>query len=89
LPTALGKTVISALVAANILYNYRDAKILVMAPTRPLVAQHRETFLKILKLREKDTVVLTGHTPAEHRTAFWRSEARIFFSTPQVVKNDL
>jgi Fanconi anemia group M protein len=89
LPTALGKTVISALVAANILYNYRDAKILVMAPTRPLATQHRETFLKILKLREKDTVVLTGHTPAEHRTAFWRSEARIFFSTPQVVRNDL
>jgi Fanconi anemia group M protein len=39
LPTALGKTVISALVAANILYNYRDAKILVMAPTRPLATQ--------------------------------------------------
>jgi Fanconi anemia group M protein len=89
LPTALGKTVISALVAANILYNYRDAKILVMAPTRPLVMQHRETFLKILKLREKDTVVLTGHTPADHRTAFWQGEARIFFSTPQVVRNDL
>jgi Fanconi anemia group M protein len=89
LPTALGKTVISALVAANILYNYRDAKILVMAPTRPLVMQHRETFLKILKLREKDTVVLTGHTPADHRTAFWQGEARIYFSTPQVVRNDL
>ncbi len=89
LPTALGKTVISALTAANILYNYRDAKILVMAPTRPLVTQHRETFHKILKLRERDTAVLTGHTPAEHRTAFWQSEAKIFFSTPQVVRNDL
>ena len=89
LPTALGKTVISAIVAANLLYNYRDAKILVMAPTRPLVMQHRETFLKILKLREKDTVVLTGHTPADHRTAFWQGEARIYFSTPQVVRNDL
>jgi Fanconi anemia group M protein len=89
LPTALGKTVISALASANILYNYRDAKILVMAPTRPLVVQHRGTFLKILKLREKDTVVLTGRTPAGHRKAFWNSEARIFFSTPQVVRNDL
>ena len=89
LPTALGKTVISAVVAANLLYNYRDAKILVMAPTRPLVMQHRETFLKILKLREKDTAVLTGRTPADHRTAFWQGEARIYFSTPQVVRNDL
>ena len=89
LPTALGKTVISAMVAANLLYNYRDAKILVMAPTRPLVMQHRETFLKILKLREKDTAVLTGRTPADRRAAFWNGEARIYFSTPQVVKNDL
>jgi len=70
--------VISAVVAANLLYNYRDAKILVMAPTRPLVMQHRETFLKILKLREKDTAVLTGRTLADHRAAFWHGEARIF-----------
>jgi len=89
LPTALGKTVISALVAANILYSYRDAKVLVMAPTRPLVAQHRETFLKMLKLRENDTVVLTGMTAAEQRTIFWQGDARIYFSTPQVVRNDL
>ncbi len=89
LPTALGKTVISAIVAANMLYNYRDAKILVMAPTRPLVMQHRESFIKILKLRDKDTVVLTGKTPSDKRRFFWNSEARIFFSTPQVVRNDL
>ena len=50
LPTALGKTVISAIVAANILYNYREAKILVMAPTRTLIDQHRRSFLRILKL---------------------------------------
>ena len=37
LPTALGKTVISALVAVDVLYNYRDKRVLVMAPTRPLV----------------------------------------------------
>lgn len=89
LPTALGKTVISAIVAANILYNYRDAKVLVMAPTRPLVMQHRESFLRILKLRDRDTVVLTGKTPADRRRFLWSSEARIFFSTPQVVRNDL
>jgi Fanconi anemia group M protein len=89
LPTALGKTVISAIVAANIIYNYRDAKILVMAPTRPLVAQHRNSFLRMLKLREKDTVLLTGQTPPDHRRLIWEGEARIVFSTPQVVRNDL
>jgi len=89
LPTALGKTVISAIVAANILYNYRDAKVLVMAPTRPLIMQHRDTFLRILKLREKDTALLTGKTPPGHRRFIWEGEARVVFSTPQVVRNDL
>ncbi|MBO3842904.1 MAG: DEAD/DEAH box helicase [Candidatus Brockarchaeota archaeon] len=89
LPTALGKTVISALVAADMLYNYRDSKVLVMAPTRPLVMQHRETFHRFLKLREKDTAVLTGRIPAASRRLFWEGNARVFFSTPQVVRNDL
>ena len=89
LPTALGKTVISALVAAEILYKYRDAKVLVMAPTRPLVMQHRNTFMRILKLRENDTVLLTGKTPPQYRRAVWEGDARIIFSTPQVVRNDL
>lgn len=89
LPTALGKTVISAVVAANVLYNYRDLKVLVMAPTRPLVLQHRNSFLRLLKLREKDTVLLTGETPPDCRRLFWEGEGRVVFSTPQVVRNDL
>ncbi len=89
LPTALGKTVISAIVTANILYKYRNAKVLVMAPTRPLVLQHRTSFLRLLKLREKDTVLLTGETPPKARRILWEGEARIVFSTPQVVRNDL
>jgi Fanconi anemia group M protein len=89
LPTALGKTVISAIVAANTLYNYRDAKVLVMAPTRPLVMQHRNSFLRMLKLKEKDTAILTGKTPSDHRRLFWEGEARVVFCTPQVVRNDL
>jgi Fanconi anemia group M protein len=89
LPTALGKTVISAMTAADLLLNYRNAKILVMAPTRPLVLQHRNSFLRILKLRKKDTSLLTGETPPEIRKIVWEGEARIAFSTPQVVRNDL
>lgn len=89
LPTALGKTVISAIVAANILYNYRDTKVLVMAPTRPLVMQHRSSFTNFLKFREKDTVLLTGKTSPNYRGAIWGGNARVFFSTPQVVRNDL
>jgi Fanconi anemia group M protein len=89
LPTALGKTVISAMVAADLLYNYRNVKVLVMAPTRPLVLQHRNNFLRLLKLREKDTALLTGETYPEYRKIVWEGEARVVFSTPQVVRNDL
>jgi ERCC4-related helicase len=89
LPTALGKTVIAVIVAANVLYNYRDLKVLVLAPTRPLVAQHRDSFIRMLKLREKDTYVLTGETSPSERKGLWESHVRLFFSTPQVVRNDL
>jgi Fanconi anemia group M protein len=89
LPTALGKTVIAALVAADILYQYRDAKVLVMAPTRPLVVQHRASLLRFLKLRANDAVLVTGKTPPSHRRALWTSPARLFLATPQVVRNDL
>ena len=36
LPTALGKTIISLLVCINTLYNNREKRILILAPTRPL-----------------------------------------------------
>ncbi len=89
LPTALGKTVISALVAADVLYRHRKSKVLVMAPTRPLVLQHRKSFMAIMKLRDSDVAFLTGRIPPDHRIAIWNGEARVFFSTPEVVKNDL
>ncbi len=89
LPTALGKTVISALVAADKLYRYDDKKILVMAPTRPLVIQHKNTFMKMLRISEDDVAVLTGRTEQHYRSAVWGSSARIYFATPQVVRNDL
>ena len=89
LPTALGKTVIAVIVAADVLYNYRDSKVLVLAPTRPLVVQHRDSFIRMLRLREKDTHVLTGETPPADRKSLWESRVRLYFSTPQVVRNDL
>jgi ERCC4-like helicases len=54
LPTALGKTVISALVTAETLYRRRNSKVLVLAPTRPLVMQHSRNFRAMLKLRDSD-----------------------------------
>jgi len=88
LPTALGKTIIAALTSAHFLYNYRDLKVLVMAPTRPLVLQHRETFMRLLKLRPQDVQVLTGKYDHSYRSNAWSGSARLYFATPQVVDND-
>ncbi|MEM3421102.1 MAG: helicase-related protein [Candidatus Hadarchaeum sp.] len=88
LPTALGKTVIAALVASHFLYNYSQLKVLVMAPTRPLVLQHRDTFLRLLKLRPDDVQVLTGKYKPNFRLQAWQGKSRIYFATPQVVDND-
>jgi Fanconi anemia group M protein len=89
LPTALGKTVISALAATWFLHNHWDMKILVMAPTRPLVLQHKKTFSKLLRIREEKVTVLTGKVPPSYRRHLWSGDAKIYFATPQVVSNDL
>jgi Fanconi anemia group M protein len=89
LPTALGKTVISALAAAQALYNYRSARVLVMAPTRPLILQHRSSFQRMLRLPEDQFVLLTGKSTADYRRSVWRGHQRIVFATPEVVRNDL
>ncbi|MEM3583945.1 MAG: helicase-related protein [Nitrososphaerales archaeon] len=89
LPTALGKTVISALIAAKILYNYRDKRVLVMAPTRPLCMQHKNTFQRIIRLPQDDFTLLTGKIPSDYREVVWKGSSRIIFATPQVVRNDI
>src|SRR5208283_3634746 len=85
LPTALGKTVISALAVAQTLYTYRDARVLVLAPTRPLILQHRSSFQRMLRLPEDQYVLLTGKSTADYRRSVWRGHQRIVFATPEVV----
>jgi ERCC4-related helicase len=90
LPTALGKTVISLLVCADMLYSYRDRRVLMMAPTRPLISQHMKSFSSILKILDEQIAGVTGKTPPEARRAVWdKKDSRLIFATPQVVKNDL
>ena len=90
LPTALGKTIISLLVSVNILYNHKEKRILILAPTRPLVNQHWDSFTSNIKLLDEQTVVVTGKIPPHARTIVWNNKTiRLFFSTPEVVKNDI
>lgn len=90
LPTALGKTIISLFVCANTLYNFRDKRVLIMAPTRPLVTQHMNSFFSVLKIFEDQIAEVTGKiTPAGRRAIWKKKEIRLVFATPEVVKNDI
>ena len=62
LPTALGKTVIAILVSAHALYNHRRKRVLVIAPTRPLVVQHMKSFFSVLKISQDQLTEVTGKT---------------------------
>jgi Fanconi anemia group M protein len=89
LPTGLGKTVIGILLIANALEKYKGlGKIIILAPTRPLVSQHKASCEKFLNIESNKIVSLTGKTPPIKRSmAFLNS--RIIISTPQVIKNDI
>jgi Fanconi anemia group M protein len=87
LPTALGKTVIAELVAAELLHRYPGCRILFMAPTKPLALQHRESILKHLNLGEGEVATVTGETAV--RPDVWGDPGvRIVTATPQTVWND-
>ena len=94
LPTGLGKTAVALLVAASRLYN-EGGRVLMLAPTKPLVEQHLRFFEKFLLVKnpgdypEKSPFVMfTGDAPPEERTADW-DRATVILATPQVIKNDL
>ncbi|NYT07463.1 MAG: DEAD/DEAH box helicase [Methanomicrobiales archaeon] len=89
LPTGLGKTAVALLVAASRLYN-EGGRVMMLAPTKPLVEQHYRFFRKFLVTGddEKTCVVFTGETPPDERRRGF-SDATVIFATPQVIKNDL
>lgn len=88
LPTGLGKTAVGILLSANRLDKYPDSKILMMAPTKPLVEQHRESFMKALNISKENFIEITGETKPEERVELYQ-KGKILFATPQTVQKDL
>ena len=88
LPTGLGKTIIAILLIAKNLQKYSDSKIVILAPTRPLVWQHFNSCIELLNLDEENITQFTGKvSPAKRIELFIKSQ--IIISTPQVIKNDV
>jgi len=89
LPTGLGKTIIAVIVVAQTLELYPpNSKVIMLAPTRPLINQHYNTFAKFLNIPEENFSILTGKVLPEKRTKMFH-ENQILFYTPQTLRNDL
>lgn len=89
LPTGLGKTIIALLIAAKTLERSpKGCKIVIMAPTRPLIAQHYDSFHKFLTIPQQSFEVLTGKILPEKREELFK-ENQVLFYTPQTLRNDI
>ncbi|MBE6499106.1 MAG: DEAD/DEAH box helicase [Methanobrevibacter thaueri] len=84
-PTALGKTIVAILVAADRLNKIKNSKILILSPSKPLAIQHEESFKEFITL---PCTSLTGAINPDERTKRWE-ESRIISATPQTVESDL
>ncbi|MDK2975488.1 MAG: hypothetical protein PWP08_1859 [Methanofollis sp.] len=88
LPTGLGKTAVALIAAASRLYR-EGGRLLVLAPTKPLVEQHLRYFSERLALPDGgECAIFTGDTGPDERESLWNGATAIF-ATPQVIKNDL
>jgi len=87
LPTGMGKTIIALILIAQQLKKEK-AKILFLAPTKPLVTQHAQFLKDFLTINEEEIVIFTGEISPDKRKKMWKS-SQIVVSTPQVIQNDL
>jgi Fanconi anemia group M protein len=85
LPTALGKTVIALLL---VIEKVKKGKVYFLAPTKPLVQQHYQIFLKKTLFEEKQIILVTGKYPPEKRESLYKM-GKIVFATPQCIYNDV
>jgi len=88
LPTGMGKTNIFLMLAAHRLKLYPKSKILFIGPTRPLIDQYKQVFMKYFNIDEDKLAVFTGFVKPEKRQELWK-KATVIFSTPQGLENDI
>ena len=84
-PTALGKTIVGILVAADRLQKVKNSKVLILSPSKPLAIQHEDSFKEFLTL---PCTSITGAVKTDERVKRWE-ESRIISATPQTVESDL
>lgn len=89
IPTGLGKTIIALLLSIHQLKD-PNAKIIFLAPTRPLVEQHFQTFKNLTQLEDKNLIMMTGAVSPQNRGLLYQDPAlKCLFMTPQILQNDI
>ena len=88
IPTGLGKTVIALMLTVQKLTDIPDSKVIFLAPTKPLVEQHYNSFLNLTKINPDELISITGTTQPAKRKILWEN-VRVAFMTPQVLQNDI
>lgn len=88
IPTGLGKTIIALMLAVHRLATEPGSKVIFLAPTKPLVNQHYNSFVELSEIRSKDLKSITGEISPDDRKEEWET-AKVAFMTPQVLQNDI
>ncbi len=83
----MGKTLVAILVAAAKLA--QGGRVLFLAPTRPLAAQHEKVCREWLVLKQEEIVLVSGLITATKRPPLYVPPNRLVISTPQTIANDL
>ena len=85
IPTGLGKTFIALALIGLLL---KEKKALFLAPTKPLVNQHLNTFKEFFDAEENEMISVDGTVLPKKRKEIYTS-SKIIFATPQTIENDL
>eukprot|EP01080_Neovahlkampfia_damariscottae_P010187 gene10187-2606_t len=101
LPTGFGKTLIGFINLINFHLWYPNKKCIFLAPTKPLIVQHYNNFLKDFNFPKEKLILFTGSETTNSmieeekekniilkRKLEWKKNS-IFFMTPHILENDL
>jgi ERCC4-related helicase len=86
MPTGLGKTIIAVFLMAKILEKKKNAKILFLAPTKPLVLQHAKSLTN--KMKDIKIEAVTGTLTDKKRIEAFENN-QIICATPQTIENEI
>lgn len=88
LPTGTGKTAVALRIAARRIAE-TSGRVMMLAPTQPLVNQHAEFFKEMLDIPESEITTFTGDIQPDDRVELWNEALSLVIATPQVIENDL